>query len=97
MEDLRAVCEEIIEDHVKEQGVSSGREDFVVFVFLLEFGFVFGPQERSVAGLCVFLCLVDNRGQENARKFGSVFIFKYEFVFIVFLLKMNSDLNLYIF
>ena len=52
LEDLRAVCEEIIEDHVKEQGVSSGKEDFVVFVFLLEFGFVF-----------IFLCLVHKKGQ----------------------------------
>lgn len=29
LEDLRAVCEEIIEQHVKEQGVSNGKEDFV--------------------------------------------------------------------
>ncbi|KAL0004432.1 hypothetical protein SO802_011993 [Lithocarpus litseifolius] len=27
--DLRAVCEEIIEEHLKEQGVSNGKEDFV--------------------------------------------------------------------
>ena len=29
LEDLRAVCEEIIEQHVKEHGVSNGKEDFV--------------------------------------------------------------------
>ena len=52
--------------------------------FLLEFEVVF-----------IFLCLVDKKEQENPRKFGCVIlIFKSRFVFVVFLLKMSSDLNL---
>ena len=52
-------------------------------------------KKGQLSGLCVFLCLVDKKGQENPIKFGCVFlIFKFGFVFIVFLLKMNLDLNL---
>ena len=50
-----------------------------MFVFLLEID------------LC--LCLVDKKGQENARKSGHVFLcLKYGFVFF---LKMNIDLDVF--
>ena len=46
----------------------------------------------------MFLCLVDKKGQENARKFGHVFLcLNLGSCSLEFLLKMNTYLNSYIF
>ena len=46
----------------------------------------------------LFLCLVDKKGQENARKSGHVFFcLNLDLCSLEFLLKMNLDLNSCIF
>ena len=63
--------------------------------FLLEFGFLLFLCLVDKKDQLLGLCLVDKKEQENPRKFGCVIlIFKSRFVFVVFLLKMSSDLNL---